>query len=88
MNTFLKRISILGLPLAIGGAILLGGCIAYPESYAPSYGHYYSLETPRYAYPGYYYDSEPYGSRYYGRHGYEHEHRRDYGRWEQDDDRD
>jgi hypothetical protein len=90
MNTLLKRTVMLGLPLVIGAATLLGGCVAYPESYAPSYGHYYSPETPRYVYPGYYFYSEPYGSRYYGR-GYEHEeheeHERGYRRWDQDDDR-
>lgn len=82
MYTFLKRTARLGLPLVIGAAALLGGCVAYPESYAPSYGHYYTPERQIYSYPGYsYYYSEPYGrGRYYGGRGYDHEEHEEHGR--------
>ncbi|MDP9089772.1 MAG: hypothetical protein M3O26_13655 [Pseudomonadota bacterium] len=89
MYTFLKRTAKLGLPLVIGAAALLGGCVAYPESYAPSYGYYYTPPRQIYSYPGYSYYSEPYGrGGYYGGRGYEHEeHEHGYGyRRHHDDD--
>jgi hypothetical protein len=91
MNMSLKRAVMRGLPLVIGAATLLGGCVAYPVSYAPSYGHYYTPERPIYSYPGYYFYSAPYvGGYYYGGRGYEHEeheeHERGYGHRRHDDD--
>ena len=92
MYTFLKRSARRGLPLVIAAAALLGGCVAYPVGYAPSYGHYYTPQRQIYSYPGYSYYSEPYGrGRYYGNPGYEHEeHGRGYGyrRFHDNDDRD
>lgn len=92
MFTFLKRAARLELPLLIGAAALLGGCVAYPDSYAPSYGHYYTPGSQIYSYPGYSYYSEPYErGRYYGGRGYGHEeHERAYGyrRFHDGDDRD
>ena len=96
MFTFLKRAATRGLPLLVGAAALLGGCVAYPDSYRASYGHVYTPEGPIYSYPAYPYYSEPYErGRHYGGRGYEEheeheererEHR--YRRFHDEDDRD
>lgn len=73
MNTLLKR-AVKELSLVIGAAALLGGCVAYPVSYAPTNGHYYSRDTPIHEFPGHFFYYEPFqGGRYYGGRGYEHE---------------